>query len=76
MTRPPAQGVENLRQPELGACILDACALKNPSERPTKKNKLGGYSPLVGRKLAHEVGGVQPPEILKCRQNRNISGNY
>jgi hypothetical protein len=31
MTRPPAQGVENLRQPELGACILDACALKNLS---------------------------------------------
>ena len=74
MTRPPAQGVENLRQPELGACILDACALKNSSERPTTKNKLGGYSPLVGRETTTPGRGCPlAMETEKC-QNPNISG--
>src|SRR4029077_1694533 len=65
MTRPPAQGVQNLRQPELGACILDACALKNSSERPTKKNKPGSYSPLVGRETSTRGRGCPPARDSK-----------
>ena len=79
MTQPPALGVVQ-RQPELGACILDACALKTQwvSSKNTMKNTKNKRvrTPLVGGRLATGRWGSQPRQGPKSPKKCPISRNY
>jgi hypothetical protein len=50
-------------------------ALKNLNDR-IKTKQAGHSTPLDGRNLAQEIGGVYPPYHANMLENGNISCNY